>query len=90
MQIKTQNATSQERQLTLLDIFTFYLCAWAWHVQKQMKGTADVKRNAEILQSSLIGTIRMATCKWAILYLQQSIKLVATLLSDKEKTQNIE
>lgn len=48
IQIKIQNATSQKRQLTLLDIFTFYLCASAWHLQKQMKGTADVKRNAEI------------------------------------------
>lgn len=48
IQIRIHNATSQQRQPILLDIFTFNLRGSAWHVQKQMKGTADVKRNAEI------------------------------------------
>lgn len=48
MQIKTQNATSQSRQLMLLDVFPFYFPASAWNVQKQMEGITDVRRNKEI------------------------------------------
>lgn len=49
MQIKTQNATSQPRQLTLLDVYPFYFSASSQHVQKPMKETTDVQRNKEII-----------------------------------------